>query len=441
MSGTVTNVSAGNAASFFSGVQSKGDTGASGFWATLAQCMGGAGAEGEATMSSSLSSMMSSNELLSALGSEDGEALTAVIDQWFDEPLKQLDEQLAANPDSALMAALQQWLLQTHEWLQQQNPGQQGDSAQFQNLIAQPETITIAVRDVLAQLAAYLEAPKGNAEPHQFTHMLRAALLANGTGSEADGNQDLLRFITGNGANQAAASKVAGQEDGQLQGVVKRIDELNALLRPSTANQAASGAAVVEPTTLDSNEGQPVQQVMLAGQWAMKQDGLNTEKSTPVVHADRFANEMSGFIVKQLRFSKLGSVSEAKISLYPEHLGQVDIRLTMHNGQLTARFMTEHGLAKEMLEQQMSMLRGALQTQGIQVEKIEVAQQPASSLTSSMFQEQRESNANRQQSSERQSKQRSAAASIEEAAALIQDEEQVKEALRAHGQSTFSASV
>lgn len=440
MSGTVTNVSAGNAASFFSGVQSKGDTGASGFWTTLAQCMGGAGAEGEAMLSSSLSSLISSNELLSTLGSEDGETLTAVIGQLFDEPLKQLDEQLTANPDPALMAALQQWLLQTHEWLQQQNPGQQGDSAQFQNLIAQPETITIAVRDVLAQLAAYLEAPKGNAEPHQFTHMLRAALLANGTGAEADGNQELLRSITGNGANQSAAANADGQEDGQLLGVVKRLGELNALLRPATANQAASGA-VVEPTTVDSNEGQPAQQVMLAGQWAMKQEGLNTAKSTPVVHADRFANEMSGFIVKQLRFSQMGSVSEAKISLYPEHLGQVDIRLTMHNGQLTARFMTEHGLAKEMLEQQMSMLRGALQTQGIQVEKIEVAQQPASSLTSSMFQEQRESNANRQQSSERQSKQRSAAASIEEAAALIQDEEQVKEALRAHGQSTFSASV
>lgn len=439
MSGTITSVSTGNAASFFSGVQSKGDTGASGFWTTLAQCMGGAGAEGEAMMSSSLSSMMSANELLSALGSEDGEALAAVFGQWFDEPLKQLDEQLAADPDPALLAALQQWLLQTHQWLQQQNLGQQGDSAQFQNLIAQPETITIAARDVLAQLAAYLEAPKGNSETHQFTNTLRAALLGNASGSEANGNQDFLRFITGNGANQAIASNAAGQEDGQL-GVVKRLGELNALLRPITANQAASGA-VAEPATLDSSEGQPAQQVMLAGQWAMKQEGLNTAKSTPVVHADRFANEMPGFIMKQLRFSKLGNVSEARISLYPEHLGQVDIRLTMHNGQLTARFMTEHGLAKEMLEQQMSMLRGALQTQGIQVEKIEVAQQQASSLTSSMFQEQRESNANRQQSSERQSKQRSAAASIEDAAALIQDEEKVKEALRAHGQSTFSASV
>lgn len=439
MSGTITNVSAGNAASFFGGVQSKGDTGASGFWATLAQCMSGAGAEGDAMMSSSLGSMMSANEILASLGTEGEESLTEVIGQWFDDPLKQLDEQLAADPDPALMAALQQWLMQAHQWLQEQQPGQQGDSVQFQNLIAQPETITIAVRDIMAQLASYLDAPKGTGESNNFAHMLRSALQSKGDGLEtdADGSQELMRLLNGSGANQAALTSGNDQEAGQVLSAVKKLTELNALLRP-TATSAAAGA-VVESTTVDSTEAQPTQQVMLAGQWAMRQEGLNTAKSTPVVHADRFADEMSGFIVKQLRFSKLGPVSEAKISLYPEHLGQVDIRLTIHNGQLTARFMTEHGIAKEMLEQQMSMLRGALQTQGIQVEKIEVAQQPSSSMASSMFQEQRQSNANRQQSSERQSKQRSAA--IEDTVALKQDEEQVKEALRADGQSTFSASV
>lgn len=46
----------------------------------------------------------------------------------------------------------------------------------------------------------------------------------------------------------------------------------------------------------------------------------------------------------------------------------------MQNGHLVAQFMTEHSGAKDMLEQQMNQLRAALQSQGLQVEKLEVTQ-------------------------------------------------------------------
>ena len=45
--------------------------------------------------------------------------------------------------------------------------------------------------------------------------------------------------------------------------------------------------------------------------------------------------------------------------------------------------MTEHAMAKDMLEQQMTQLRTSLQSQGIQVERIEVTQ--SSSLGSEMY--------------------------------------------------------
>lgn len=63
----------------------------------------------------------------------------------------------------------------------------------------------------------------------------------------------------------------------------------------------------------------------------------------------------------------------------------MDVQITMQNGQLVARFMTEHTMAKDMLEQQMTQLRSSLQAQGIQVERLEVTQN--SSIGSQMYQD------------------------------------------------------
>lgn len=78
----------------------------------------------------------------------------------------------------------------------------------------------------------------------------------------------------------------------------------------------------------------------------------------------------------------------------------MDVQITLQNGQLVARFMTEHVMAKDMLEQQMMQLRSSLQSQGIQVERLEVTQN--SSLGSEMYQD-----GGRQQGSQSQQQRRS----------------------------------
>ncbi|MNW59386.1 Flagellar hook-length control protein FliK [compost metagenome] len=83
---------------------------------------------------------------------------------------------------------------------------------------------------------------------------------------------------------------------------------------------------------------------------------------------------MDTFITGKLEIVKKGGIAEATITLFPENLGQVDVKITMQNGNLIAQFNTAHSGAKDMLEQQMSQLRAALQSQGIQVEKLEVTQ-------------------------------------------------------------------
>jgi flagellar hook-length control protein FliK len=80
-------------------------------------------------------------------------------------------------------------------------------------------------------------------------------------------------------------------------------------------------------------------------------------------------------VTRSFQITQQNGFTEAKISLVPEHLGQVDIKLSMHNGQLTAQIVTETAAGREALEQQLGVLRSALQAQGIQVEKLEITQQ------------------------------------------------------------------
>ena len=92
------------------------------------------------------------------------------------------------------------------------------------------------------------------------------------------------------------------------------------------------------------------------------------------VPVQQFAETMQNMVVKQLQLSSANGISEAKISLSPENLGQVDVRITVHNGLLTAQFLTDNPTAKDMLENQMAQLRASLQSQGLQVDKLEVMQ-------------------------------------------------------------------
>ncbi|UUZ85929.1 flagellar hook-length control protein FliK [Paenibacillus sp. P26] len=120
------------------------------------------------------------------------------------------------------------------------------------------------------------------------------------------------------------------------------------------------------------------------------QSGHNVPK-VPVlqVPAESFAKDAAAFVVNAFSLETTADgFSEAKISLFPQHLGQVDVKLTMHNGQLIAQFVADSAAGKEMLESQLAQLRTTLQNQGIQVERLEVTQSP--SLQSGMFQEQRQ---------------------------------------------------
>lgn len=90
-----------------------------------------------------------------------------------------------------------------------------------------------------------------------------------------------------------------------------------------------------------------------------------------------FSNELGKVLIKNLKLPN--GISETKIQLHPQELGQIDVKLVANNGQISAQIFTETAIGKELLESQISQLKQSLTVQGYQVDRIEVQQSNPSS--------------------------------------------------------------
>lgn len=344
------------------------------------------------------------------------------------QQLPKLDDALEDNP--SLLEALQGWLQNFQSLIMPQADETLADgAAEILALAQQPETVRFAVQDALAQLltahadAQPIAATMNVASPSQTQALLDS--LQNvldsipessekaQTGGKAAELPSVHNLVSGNKPTETNSQGNTGQNGNgdSLKGenpqtvVVNQPKTESAKSQFSVAASAADELSAVEAEPKDhADVDSPLQpgSVVTAGQLALRDASVASVKHTPrPVPVENFAKEMGGFLVNKLEIVKLQGVSEARISLYPEHLGQVDVKITMQGGQLTAQFMTEHAFAKESLEQQMSQLRSALQSQGLQVNKLEVTQNTA--LSSHMYHDRQQSGsgAGQQQQSER----------------------------------------
>ncbi|WP_054941078.1 flagellar hook-length control protein FliK [Paenibacillus ihuae] len=389
------------------------------FAQTLVQTMGASIPKGTETplfgnLASLLQGLMNT---VQTTGEETGKAAnvqSADLLKGLTEDVEKLDENISADP--ALLAALQGWLLQVSALLSGSNAAAESgvsegntDAGVVLSPLAQnPETIRFAVQDELNSLVSLIKdaAAKGN----EASAVKGAELLNQFSAIMAEVVTPENNKVKAKGTNTtdipAASAKQAGTEGSIKQ---KATDTtVPVLVKPSTVttkNQAEAAStvasAVEEVSTVvigtqvtktagaaealkSASTEEPLPEVkaaeeshdiVTAGQLSIR-DGLTAPlkaESAPVP-VSQFAQQMDTFITGKLEIVKKGGVAEATITLFPENLGQVDVKITMQNGNLIAQFNTAHSGAKDMLEQQMSQLRAALQSQGIQVEKLEVTQ-------------------------------------------------------------------
>jgi len=201
---------------------------------------------------------------------------------------------------------------------------------------------------------------------------------------------------------QAASSQEARRPAQALRDPVWRFQVASDAETSETNAQTAS-SSIDSAEQTGSSESRPVWTLLqndrlAGGETAAAKPAAPVPNPVPV---QQFADQMGKYLVKQFQLTQGNGISEAKLTLTPQHLGQVDIRIVMNNGVLTAQFIADNPAAKEMLENQMAQLRTSLNGQGLQVERLEVVQQSsASGGTTFEQQEHRNSNSGREGSSD-----------------------------------------
>ncbi|MGF7048745.1 flagellar hook-length control protein FliK [Paenibacillus sp. DS2015] len=394
----------------------------------LAQLMLGVAAELQVstTGTSTLLGLLQSVSVDSVEEEEVNKSLTPMLEGLLSE-VEKLDDVIAEDP--SLMLVLQTWLQQVNVTINENDQvtheADQGENDSLSLLAEHPSTIKFAVQDALTQLVSKLQTRDTSVNEitqavqllSSFKGLVEGTLTADSQQSKSSVSTplqssnpvvsvDLTSKNTQAVSNIPADTTVVEMKAATTTPVLQ-LNQLRQGLEQSNQPTVFNALETVEATTeMITNEelNHSEQSTVTVGQLAMR-DGLKAPLAVAPspVPVEQFTTEITKFIVNKLDIVKTNGMTEAKISLYPEHLGQVDIKITMLNGQMVASFMTEHAGTKDLLEQQMSQLRSALQSQGLNVEKLVVTQNQ--SLQSQMYHDGRQPNSG-QQESNRRSKER-----------------------------------
>lgn len=99
------------------------------------------------------------------------------------------------------------------------------------------------------------------------------------------------------------------------------------------------------------------------------------EQKTTHASQQEFGRQFENMLQKGILRNLGNGVNQFSIKLFPQHLGRLDIQLVQQNGIITAKITASNGMAKELIEGQLNLLRNAFTQQQLNVERIEVLQQ------------------------------------------------------------------
>lgn len=77
-------------------------------------------------------------------------------------------------------------------------------------------------------------------------------------------------------------------------------------------------------------------------------------------------------IVEQVELIRKPGANELSVQLKPEFLGKVNLRLTIEDGLVSAKFIAENPQVKQMLESNLAQLKQSLEEQGLKFNRLEV---------------------------------------------------------------------
>ncbi len=154
----------------------------------------------------------------------------------------------------------------------------------------------------------------------------------------------------------------------------------------STEVTATSDVNVTENTAIVGSNVENVQTSNVQNT-LVDANGININADFKVANQNSFLNEVSKTtlrsavdaenVLKQIseamKVEVKGDVTnEVKITLRPQHLGDVTLKIVTENGAITAQFEAQNQRVKEIIEANFNQLKSSLEEQGISVSNLEV---------------------------------------------------------------------
>lgn len=222
----------------------------------------------------------------------------------------------------------------------------------------------------------------------------QVGLATEKSGDKGPGTQgvaDRSQATSGKSVNPAAVVATPGADgsgeadtaDGGSGGDVTRQKPGGPLLTNTTTTQGASIDTAARPTPL-AGAATPIQAVT-PGAHAAGPNLAQTLASvtTPETDADPIN---AARLTRGLQSALQQPGGTVTLRLTPPELGTVRIQLQLSSGSVSASFHAEGASARSMLTQQLSQLRTALESQGLNVERLNV--QPMQQTNQSSLQQQ-----------------------------------------------------
>lgn len=126
-----------------------------------------------------------------------------------------------------------------------------------------------------------------------------------------------------------------------------------------------------------------------------KQQPLINETTPNAKVSVKDTHEIMNQIVEKIKVDIKPDISEMKLILKPDNLGQLSLKITTENNIITAQFIAENQQVKEVLQANFNNLKDTLQQMGLMVDELSVSVKQQNSEARQQFQQNQEKSKNR----------------------------------------------
>lgn len=177
-----------------------------------------------------------------------------------------------------------------------------------------------------------------------------------------------------NNLKQELETDQQGTEQGRSNAAIFKIESpLQATVSPVQHNQVSEGFNPEHAQSQDNSQITVTVTQDIKGTQGASRSEANAP--TPTVQMNNLIEDLSEILKGSIRLRVNHEGTQLRVNISPDHLGQLDIRLTASEGKIIAQIFTSSITAKEALDLQINQLRNSLMQQGISIERIDITHQ------------------------------------------------------------------